>query len=194
MGETNKERELQQWLDEALERYSATEPRVGLEGRVLAQLQAEKSRVQTKNPQWWWAIGAATAVAAIVVTLWVGLTSGRTHVPERSHVIIVEHKDAGATANLTHPVVVVRQPRVNVRKQVSRPVRAENDRSPKLDQFPSPQPLSEQETMLARYVAEFPERALLVARAQTELRKQDEREMAGPSPRTGSATNLDQPE
>ena len=37
--------------------------------------------------------------------------------------------------------------------------------SPKLDQFPSPQPLSEQEKILTNYVAQYPEHAVLIARA-----------------------------
>jgi hypothetical protein len=50
--------------------------------------------------------------------------------------------------------------------------------APKLDQFPSPQPLSEQEKILASYVAEYPEHAVLVAQARAEalLRDQEEEE------------------
>ncbi|MGB7331500.1 MAG: hypothetical protein WBD25_08940, partial [Terriglobales bacterium] len=48
---------------------------------------------------------------------------------------------------------------------------------PKLDQFPSPQPLSEQERMLASYVAKYPETAALVAQARAEaLQKEMEEE------------------
>ena len=49
---------------------------------------------------------------------------------------------------------------------------------PKLDQFPSPHPLSEQERMLASYVAQFHDEAVIVARARTEaLRRDREQEM-----------------
>jgi hypothetical protein len=40
--------------------------------------------------------------------------------------------------------------------------------NPKLAQFPSPQPLGEQERLLAEYVASFPEQASLVAEARAE--------------------------
>jgi hypothetical protein len=50
-------------------------------------------------------------------------------------------------------------------------------------QFPSPVPLSEQEKILARYVRDFPESAVLLAGAQTELRKAEEMERAQPWPR-----------
>jgi hypothetical protein len=51
------------------------------------------------------------------------------------------------------------------------------DAIPKLDQFPSPHPLSEQEELLQRYVAENPERAVLVARARMEVQERDLEEM-----------------
>ncbi len=59
---------------------------------------------------------------------------------------------------------------------------------PKLDQFPSPQPLSEQERILAGYVENFPERAALVAKMQSEdLRRERLEEMkAFPSSNIGA--------
>jgi hypothetical protein len=55
--------------------------------------------------------------------------------------------------------------------------------APKLDQFPSPQPLSEQEKILARYVANYPKHAALIAQARTEqLRRDRAEEMAEAAP------------
>jgi hypothetical protein len=48
--------------------------------------------------------------------------------------------------------------------------------SPKLDQFPSPQPLSEQEEILANYVGKYPEHAILIARARNEALQRDQLE------------------
>jgi hypothetical protein len=48
--------------------------------------------------------------------------------------------------------------------------------APKSEQFPSPQPLSEQEKLLASYVERFPEHAVLVARAQAQLEQRDHEE------------------
>jgi hypothetical protein len=47
---------------------------------------------------------------------------------------------------------------------------------PKLDVFPSPLPLTEQEKLLAGYIAEEPEHAVLLARAQAEDLRRDEEE------------------
>ena len=44
---------------------------------------------------------------------------------------------------------------------------------PKLDVFPLPQPLSEQEKMLVAYVAQHSQQAALIARARTEELKED---------------------
>ncbi|MGD0417120.1 MAG: hypothetical protein ABSA80_17310 [Terriglobales bacterium] len=50
--------------------------------------------------------------------------------------------------------------------------------TPKLAQFPSPQPLSEQERILASYVALYPETAALVAQARAEALQRDREEEA----------------
>ncbi len=52
--------------------------------------------------------------------------------------------------------------------------------SPRLDQFPSPRPLSEQEKILLDYVGRFPDEAARVADAQTALAQREELEMYGP--------------
>jgi hypothetical protein len=48
--------------------------------------------------------------------------------------------------------------------------------SPKPDQFPSPQPLSQQETILEQYVKTYPEHAALIAEARTDELRQDSAE------------------
>jgi hypothetical protein len=52
-----------------------------------------------------------------------------------------------------------------VRRSAPR-ARAVAEADPKLDVFPSPRPLSEEELALARYVRHFPSDAKLVAQAQ----------------------------
>ncbi|MGO9863634.1 MAG: hypothetical protein ACLPLR_08495 [Terriglobales bacterium] len=51
-------------------------------------------------------------------------------------------------------------------------------RMPKLEQFPSPQPLSEQEKILVSYVTKYPEIAALVAQDQADSLKRDREEEA----------------
>lgn len=49
---------------------------------------------------------------------------------------------------------------------------------PRLEQFPSPAPLSKEEESLVRYIRERPHDAALMARAQAELLKQDSQPFA----------------
>ena len=55
---------------------------------------------------------------------------------------------------------------------------------PKLDQFPSPEPLSKEELAMARYVKKFPQDAATIASAQEEFEKevQHEAEAFGQAP------------
>jgi hypothetical protein len=64
---------------------------------------------------------------------------------------------------------------------------------PRLDQFPSAQPLSEQEIALARYVSQFPQEATLIARAQGEYEKEIRQQMKNTNSETG-LSDTDQPE
>jgi hypothetical protein len=57
---------------------------------------------------------------------------------------------------------------------------------PKLEQFPSPQPMSEQEKILASYVAQYPEHAALIAEARSEALKKDRREEEETGASTGT--------
>jgi hypothetical protein len=51
-------------------------------------------------------------------------------------------------------------------------------RTPKLAQFPSPRPLSEQEKILMSYVAQYPQTAALVAQDRAEALERDLEEEA----------------
>jgi hypothetical protein len=172
MEDESAENPVQKLLDAALQRYSEFEPRPGLEGRVLANLQAERERLDTRV-SW----GAALAAIAVVGIL--GVT-----------IVLIRRPDVGPQAAKTHAAtsVIAKETVITVRSiPHSDPARgyspgtrrrsaravalAEN--APKLEQFPSPRPLSEQEEMLARYVRERPQEAQLLARAQAELLQQD---------------------
>jgi len=48
-------------------------------------------------------------------------------------------------------------------------------KEPKLEQFPSPRPLTEQERFLKQYVEKFPDEAMLIAKVQTERQKELEK-------------------
>jgi hypothetical protein len=181
-----KQDELDRALDAALAKYAA-EPRAGLEQRVLANLRAETARGAERA--WWrWSV---LAVVAAVLLIAVGLAKrlgNRTHPTTHVAVTAPTTEPAGtkvATSGEQHEVRVrpgraVRRAAQNLRSDAIVTAAAQ----PKLDQFPSPQPLSEQERALARYVSQFPREAEVIARAQAEYEKEIQELMKNANGRT----------
>ena len=165
-------------LDAALSRYAAVEPRSGLEERILANLQYERAQVPERV---WWRWGVAVTLAAAVVIVAVALMwkSGRP-APQQ----IVEHPVLEQSPKKSPPQVLasnqhggrnVNTPaRRTVHPQVARDATATP--GPKLDVFPSPQPLSDQEKLLARYAQREPDRAAVLAEARMDCLKRDAEE------------------
>jgi hypothetical protein len=167
MEPKDRERFIDEWLARALQERGAGEPRPGLENRILASLKAERERVPVRTWAWrplW------VSVAAILL---IGVIGSLRRTPERAAPISVVSVGGGpAVSKLqgSSVAVAVQKPRVHlIRRSI-----------PRREQFPSPQPLSEQEEILARYIQQFPREAVLVAQAQTLLSKQEmiEQEMS----------------
>jgi hypothetical protein len=178
-------------LDAALARYAAVEPRSGLEDRVLANLRAERNHAPSSA---WWQWTAVAALAVLLVALTLLLRSGErrrdiAHYPSHttqdaaSNGARVARHHGNGQIRTSHPVPdeisrahVLRHPGVAVAS------------GPRLDQFPSPQPLSEQEKILESYISQYPENAALVARARADALEQDiSEEMRGSTSRGGDA-------
>jgi hypothetical protein len=166
-------------LDAALAKYAAAEPRAGLEERILENLRAEQTHVPDRT--WWhWAIAGALA-AVIIVGVALAWRSARPSPPtianrpqpstqesQKSGTQVAAH-EGGATHPRRHDPI---------RRPTAHPpsTTAVGANSPKLDQFPSPQPLSEQEKILASYVNQFPDHAALLAQARMEMLRRDREE------------------
>lgn len=170
----DRERLAGSWLEASLRQYGEAEPRPGLEGRVWAKLRAE--REPGPDGSWSWAVALAVLLAVMVGggIFW---ARGPGALPEttsghRSPPLVPK----GAPAPLA--TTEARSPAVSAllssapRRVARRSAAAVGD-EPRLEQFPSPRPLSEQEEMLARYVQEETQEAKLVAKAQTEMLKKE---------------------
>ncbi|MGC2446510.1 MAG: hypothetical protein WA477_02620 [Candidatus Sulfotelmatobacter sp.] len=157
--------QLDRLLDAFLTKYATVEPRLGLEERVLASLCAQP---KTASASTWWRWGLAGALAAIIaIASAPAWRSGTT-----SHPVLLNRPAetqpaptlAPQTANARAETVPARVP--PVRKQNRQKISTKLATDPKLDVFPSPRPLSEEELALARYVRNFPTDAQQVAQAQ----------------------------
>jgi hypothetical protein len=155
-------------LDEALRKYGEAEPRSGLEGRILANLAAERERLAERR--WLWRLTAATVGLGLVAVIGFLLTQ-RSDIPRLD--VAKQAPIANASQKITVSVIpdhgsVALKPRTH-QKSERRITSARTE--PSLEQFPSPTPLNEQEEMLARYVRERRQEATMVARARAELLK-----------------------
>jgi hypothetical protein len=163
MEPKDKERFIDEWLDAALKKRGTGEPRPGLENRILAAVRAERERIPVQT--WSWRPVCVTLAAILLIGIVtflrrtpekVGTTSVASHVSSP----VVKSPERGAAFSAVTP-----------RLRASAVRRASG--IPRLEQFPSPQPLSEQEKILASYIQRFPREAVLVAQAQTQLLKQE---------------------
>jgi hypothetical protein len=190
-----KQTELDRMLDTALAKYLTTEPRPGLEDRVLANLRAERTRIPVHA--WWrWSVVAVLAVVFVAVAL--AWRLGKSSLP-----LVADHSTA-LTQGTQEPAkqIVSHRERGGVRSADPGPARNKTGHHshppveialhPKLDQFPSPQPLSEQEIALARYAHLFPQEATLVALAQVEYEKEIQQQMTDTRPEAGLSDSYQQ--
>jgi hypothetical protein len=178
--ESSDDQRFSQELDAALAKYRTIEPRVGIEDRVLANLRAKNEQA---TPAWMnrfaFSILAAAAIAFGLLLVW------RTH--KSAHDIAGQPSPAQTLKQeqaRTHPAnnensarnrgLLLPPERKRIAHRVHRTVSTIS--IPRQEIFPSPQPLSEQEQMLADYVAEHRKQAVLIARARAAALKKDREE------------------
>lgn len=164
---------LDRMIDAALQRYASTEPRAGLEDRILANLHA--AELGTESRAWWiWGFVAAMAAIIFVAGTFAWRWSKPAH-PSVANLPAIEQRPVA-------PRLATREAAPAPRRRVPRRVAARATEyelaatNPKLDVFPSPLPLSEQEKILAFYVRQYPEHAALVAAARINDLRQEEKE------------------
>jgi len=192
-----RDQQLDQFLDQMLAEYGKAEPRVGLENRVLAKLEREGIAGRRR---WWWLLGTVSATALVAAVVWMG-SRPRDHQANfqagGNSVRITPAPATSAREGLASGISVAQAIPSAKSRQAMRAIRPHAGEqgaraTPKLDQFPTPAPLSEQERILARYVSEYREQAVLVARAQTELRNRERREELETQPRESQPARSDQ--
>jgi hypothetical protein len=160
MDPKDREHFIDEWLERALKRRGTAEPRPGLENRILAGLKGERERITISIWSW------RPVWVSLAVILVVGVIVSLRRSPENIGSISTIHISGTVVSKSPEHVAAV------ARKSRTRSILKSNT-GPRLEQFPSPQPLSQQEKILARYIQQFPREAVLVAQAQTQLTKQE---------------------
>ena len=156
------EEPVEKLLDAGLARYSAAEPRPGLEQRILAGLRAQPQ--SSRWLDWRWAGAFATAAAALVIAILFFRQPPPPEMPPQtaSTPAPVARPPEAAAPPVVRPPTVVKG---TTRRAQARVEQARTE-MPRLETFPAPAPLSEQERLLLRFVQRQPHEALLVAQAR----------------------------
>jgi hypothetical protein len=167
--EANDRDRLDKWLDSALSQYGNVQPRAGLEGRIVANLEARRRVVRRR----WALVFAGVAVAcAMLVTGWPNKSTKalQTNLAKLSHPspAIDEMVDQTSTTR----ALPSRTQRVQQKTWAKVRRAANSDATSRLSQFPSPSPLTDRELTLAKYVAQFPKEAELIAQEQETFEQQ----------------------
>ena len=175
-GRAIEEQVLDRDLDLALAKYSAVEPRAGLKDRILANLKAERAHAA----RGWWCWPRVAALVAMVAIVVAASIAWRWWKPGGN---IAAHHASNWVREVPGPQTGSSTGGERVRQQAAVPVRTRRDHGsrgpvvvaaePRLEQFPSPRPLSDQEKILASYVAKYPEHAILIAQARAEALRRD---------------------
>ncbi len=156
MTNTNQD-ELDRALDAALAKFAAVEPRAGLEQRVLANLRTAPRQVPDHA---WWRWGVMAAVAAmLLVAVALGWRTGKP-----PHPAVADHPSPASQGPQPRRQVVSNGHENEVQPHVPHHLQTATHHAqlpvvaavPRLEQFPSPLPLSEQERILASYVSRYP--------------------------------------
>jgi len=161
-----------QWLDSALKEYGNAEPRAGLEGRIMANLEPRSRSFVRRG--WTFAI-ASIAACAVFFTV-SRIESPRptpidlVPVPSSISESVVQMSNANSfpSAKRTALPKVRRRTRSAARLSATR----------RLDHFPSPRPLTDRELALAKYAQNFPKEAGLIAQEQQTFEEEMQREQS----------------
>jgi hypothetical protein len=155
-------------LDAVLAKYATVEPRAGLEQRVLAHLRTGGGTVAHTWRHWPAMVELAVAVAIVLGA------SPVWRSPKTASEIAVDRLPSIVQSGLQSAKDIPNRP-THMKKTATRHSRRQSlaPVGPKLEQFPSPRPVSEQERILESYVKNELQQAALIAEARTEALGRD---------------------
>ncbi len=139
---------LDRLIDAAVATYADPEPAFGLEARLMARIDAERERGR-RRWRWLWTGGALTAAVCTVLLIALWRTSYPPTAPPTT--ARIERPDAVVPARKS--VSPPGKPASVLRRNASLPTAARSA-SPKLEVFPMPAPLTDEERALAELAAQ----------------------------------------
>ena len=190
------EDKIERWIDQALRQHGNADPGPGFEPHLLARVREREGAFRARQRLWWAFSFTAVLTSVALASLWL---SYGPHVPRPT---FAHHQtEDGTTKNVpafsplpgrpatetNRAASTKRSPRATPLQQASGAT--SGDDPPKLDQFPSPAPLSEQEQIMMRYVSEHRQHAVMLARAETDLLDRERRQYQSPN-FSGSEQNV----
>lgn len=184
-----KEKQIDEMLDSLLAAYSSTEPRPGLETRILASLRDAPSREASPMPwnfKWLWAV-AALAAAIIAGAV---LMSGRHHVAPPSNTVVQAVQPAVQQPVIQEPTMQSSvPPAVHHRHKTLAPAPPQNVKlalSQRPAIFPTPVPLSEQERLMFSYLENTPREVVIAQIPRNDDQQESEAFWADREPSSGT--------
>ncbi|MDD5542949.1 MAG: hypothetical protein PHX83_07210 [Acidobacteriia bacterium] len=165
MNPEERERIADGLIDEGLAHHSPVEPRPGLERRILANLAGQKPAWTW--PRWAW---AAASVALISAAVLFAFFIHRPQIPQHSTQAALE-KPASPVTPLEPPMAPQKKtipPGRSIRVRALQNIVNKPSFQPRLAQFPSPTPLSEQEQLLVQFLNQHHDAAVEFAKIQNQ--------------------------
>lgn len=176
MESENREHFVEEQLDTALKHYGKVEPRAGLENRILANLGTERERLRAQRWLWWLAPAAVAGLALVIGTATL-LVRRQNVLAPASVATRVASPTANQRADETGMASIgssggvpkgssLRAGRTSRKREAAAPATAEtmpHQGLPRLEQFPSPRPLSSQEELLLAFVKQAPTEEVVMA-------------------------------
>lgn len=169
MATEDKDR-LDEWLDSGLKQYGDVQPRAGLEGRIIANLEAQ-SRLAARRR--WMLAFASVAVACTIL-----IAARHSEMSRRTARTVARVSSPAAESPTTRPNTssVLTTKKTLLLPTVQRHTRPRlNSVTARLYQFPSPRPLTDRELALAAYAKNFPKEAEKIAQEQETFEQEMER-------------------
>lgn len=163
MADQKKDQQMDEILDALLSNYSAVQPRPGLETRILANIRDVENSAKSSQSwgfKWIWGLAAAcTVIIALAVLIGLNRKIATPTITSVAPPALVQTtQQRHLQTKMTVASAVNHSPKKHAQPTIQSASLPINQRP---DVFPTPEPLSEEEKLLVRYVTRTPREELM---------------------------------